>query len=587
MSSGTLLELATGEGKSLVIAALATIKALQGIKIEVACSSSILAMRDQNEWKSFFDVFGLKSSVISNISRSMVREVYECDIVYGTVHDFSADVLKQEFDGQTTRSKRQFECLIIDEVDNMTIDNCLQQTLLSSKATGMHHLNSLFIKIWQHVIGFFPLPDEVGFFNSPQFFVTGIQSLLNLEVSGESRDNDKKADESLLDGFFGILSIISKDGKFTSFDKIEHAYKKSESRDQFMKNCRDIIKEELTSNEEFSFERNICNILTDTFEIDANIYVIDENNWPKRFYKSQTSSNKMIIFPNGDIALYFSKKETEELIQKEVLKVLDQERTLIPTYLHPHVRKMTPKFIENAFLVAYSFNEGEHYKISKSLDANGSDDAQYDSAISVDFISTGMLQKNMKYSGGIQQFLEMKHQLAMSEVTLTTNFISNFCFYQRYNTIFGLTGTLGNEADKVFLQEELDLNSFTVPSHKESRIRYCPILIEETEELWRTQVIENAVAVASSGQAVLIICNDMNTAEAFNEYLLKITKYEEKKIVCYWMDDVHKLPDKVKSKYNDLEKHILNYIYFRQLTLAILSLPRHWQAEELISKSQI
>lgn len=531
---------------------MAVIKALKGIKVDIACSSSILANRDEKDWRAFFDYFGLKSSVISCKSKSKVKENYECNIVYGTVHDFTADVLKQEFDGKTTRSKRQFECLIIDEVDNLTIDNCLHQTLLSSKATGMHHLNSLFVRIWQHVIGFYPLPEDNGFFNSPQFFINGIQSLLNLEAP-ESEDKSKTSDENFFDGFFGILSIIDEKGQFKSFTKVKEAYENSESKEQFMEECKEIIKQEFTSNEECSFEKKICEILKEVFEIDANIYVIDENNFPKQIHKSRKLESKIIIFPNGNLALFFTRPEAIEIIQKEVLKILNEtdKTILIPTYLHTHVKKMTPKFIENAFLVAYSFNEGEHYKISKSLDANGSDNVQYDSAISVDLISTGMLQKNMKYSGGIQQFLEMKHQLAMSEVTLTTNFMSNFCFYLRYKGIYGLTGTLGTEADKEFLHEKLELDSYMIPSHKESRIRYCPILIKETDELWKNQVTEDAVAVAQSGQAVLLICNDMNTAEGFHKHLHDQTKYKSEKIISYWMDDVHNLPDKVnflKSK---------------------------------------
>ena len=550
VSKGTLLDLATGEGKSLVIAAMATIKALKGIKVDIACSSSILATRDESEWKPFYEYFGLKSSVSTScLSRTKVKEVYESDVVYGTVHSFSADVLKQEFEGNTTRNKRGFECLIIDEVDNLTIDNCLQQTLLSSRATGMHHLNSLLIRIWQIVIGFFPLPDNKGFFNSPQFFVNGIESILALNVAPkeEAEEKNENADMSFLDGFFGILLRIAEDGKVQSMDKIKSAFEMSDSKAQFMKDCKEIIQEEFTSDEEFSFEIKISKILKETFEIDADFYVMDENNWPRQIHYSKTAENKMIIFPNGEIALFLTRKETEEEIEKKVLNIFDDtEKPLIPTYLHTHAKKMIPKFIGNALLVAYSFAEGEHYKISKSLEANGSDDTQFDSAISVDLISTGMLQKNMKYSGGIQQFLELKHQLALSEVTLTTNFMSNFCFYQRFRSMFGLTGTLGNESDKVFLKEKLHLSCVTVPSHKESRIRFCPTLIKETEELWKTQVIEDAIAVAKSGQAVLIICNDMNTAKSVTEQL-RIYKYEDNKIFKYWRDDTQKLPDKVNK----------------------------------------
>ena len=57
-NQGVLLQIATGEGKSTITALLATIKALQGHNVDVITSSSILAERDVDERKSFFDMFG-------------------------------------------------------------------------------------------------------------------------------------------------------------------------------------------------------------------------------------------------------------------------------------------------------------------------------------------------------------------------------------------------------------------------------------------------------------------------------------------------------------------------------------------------
>lgn len=73
------------------------------------------------------------------------------------MHDFTADVLKQEFDGKQTRGFRRFKSVIVDEVDHLTLDNCLSQTYLSHNARGMHHMNTVLTIIWQHVLGFLPV----------------------------------------------------------------------------------------------------------------------------------------------------------------------------------------------------------------------------------------------------------------------------------------------------------------------------------------------------------------------------------------------------------------------------------------------
>ena len=64
MSRGQLLELATGEGKTLVIATYAIIKSMvnRGRQLDIACSSSILAERDELECRAFYQYFGLSSS---------------------------------------------------------------------------------------------------------------------------------------------------------------------------------------------------------------------------------------------------------------------------------------------------------------------------------------------------------------------------------------------------------------------------------------------------------------------------------------------------------------------------------------------
>ena len=46
----------------------------------------------------------------------------------------------------------------------------------------------------------------------------------------------------------------------------------------------------------------------------------------------------------------------------------------------------------------------------------------------------------------LQQFLEMKHGLPRSPLSLITNFLSNIDFFARYgNNIVGVSGTLGND----------------------------------------------------------------------------------------------------------------------------------------------
>ena len=56
---GTLSQISTGEGKSLIVAMLAVVQGLGGKKVDIMTSSEILAKRDASEKESFYKLFGL------------------------------------------------------------------------------------------------------------------------------------------------------------------------------------------------------------------------------------------------------------------------------------------------------------------------------------------------------------------------------------------------------------------------------------------------------------------------------------------------------------------------------------------------
>uniref|UniRef100_A0A915D9W5 Chloroplast protein-transporting ATPase n=1 Tax=Ditylenchus dipsaci TaxID=166011 RepID=A0A915D9W5_9BILA len=66
---GRLVQVATGEGKSTICAMLAVILALKGEFVDVVSSSPVLATRDANERRKFFEMFALTVDHNSNDRR--------------------------------------------------------------------------------------------------------------------------------------------------------------------------------------------------------------------------------------------------------------------------------------------------------------------------------------------------------------------------------------------------------------------------------------------------------------------------------------------------------------------------------------
>ena len=58
-------------------------------------------------------------------------------------------------------------------------------------------------------------------------------------------------------------------------------------------------------------------------------------------------------------------------------------------------------------------------------------------------------------------------------------------------------------------------------------------------------VVENAIFVAKAGQAVLLVCKDMNTSEEVYRQIVEVHNYNRNKVQTYWRDDTQKLDKKV------------------------------------------
>ncbi|KAJ1212504.1 hypothetical protein NDU88_000159 [Pleurodeles waltl] len=159
--SGCLLEIFTGEGKSTIVARLALINAIRGKKVDVITSSPVLARHDQEEWSKLYKMFDVSCSVVppqgldectdSRESDKLIKKAYAADVVYSTVGNFAADILRQEFEKCKTRGDRTFDIAIVDEVDYMTLDSGVHVTYLSHAATGMRHLEQLLAAIWSKI----------------------------------------------------------------------------------------------------------------------------------------------------------------------------------------------------------------------------------------------------------------------------------------------------------------------------------------------------------------------------------------------------------------------------------------------------
>uniref|UniRef100_A0A914VT58 Chloroplast protein-transporting ATPase n=1 Tax=Plectus sambesii TaxID=2011161 RepID=A0A914VT58_9BILA len=147
-----LEQVSTGEGKSLIVATLAIIKVLSDEKVDIITSSTVLARRDAEENKDIYGLFDI--SVAHNCSEDFQKrsEAYtNHSVVYGEISSFQRDYLLDRFYSKNIIGNRNFENVIVDEVDSMLLDKGNNVLYLSHEIAGFDKLEAIYLFIWQIV----------------------------------------------------------------------------------------------------------------------------------------------------------------------------------------------------------------------------------------------------------------------------------------------------------------------------------------------------------------------------------------------------------------------------------------------------
>ena len=129
-----IAEMATGEGKTLVSTCPLYLNALTGRNCQLITVNDYLARRDSEWMGHLFRFLGLTVGCIQNsMDPQTRREMYGCNITYGTASEFGFDYLRDN--GMTSRKEDQVQrdhyFCIIDEVDSVLVDEARTPLIIS------------------------------------------------------------------------------------------------------------------------------------------------------------------------------------------------------------------------------------------------------------------------------------------------------------------------------------------------------------------------------------------------------------------------------------------------------------------------
>ena len=133
LNEGSISEMGTGEGKTLVATLPAYLNALDGKGVHIVTVNDYLATRDAEWMGKVFSFLGLQvGTAISGMSSEEKKAAYACDITYATNNELGFDYLRDNMAfSQEQKTQKALNYAIIDEVDSILIDEARTPLVIS------------------------------------------------------------------------------------------------------------------------------------------------------------------------------------------------------------------------------------------------------------------------------------------------------------------------------------------------------------------------------------------------------------------------------------------------------------------------
>lgn len=135
---GVVVEMKTGEGKTLTVGLAAAIAAASKQGVHVATVNPYLAQRDAETLEPLFSFLGLLVGVtLPGQTNDEKRAAYACDITYGVHSELGFDYLRDHLIGRNEdKVQRGLAFAIVDEADSILIDEARTPLVISQPASS-------------------------------------------------------------------------------------------------------------------------------------------------------------------------------------------------------------------------------------------------------------------------------------------------------------------------------------------------------------------------------------------------------------------------------------------------------------------
>ena len=469
---GKISEMATGEGKTLVSTLPLYLNALTGRNTQLVTVNDYLARRDSEWMGHIYSFLGVTVGCIQQqMAPDLRREMYGCDITYGTASEFGFDYLRDN--GMATRKEdqvqRDYWFCIVDEIDSILVDEARTPLIISGPA---------------------PIEREQPFSRllPPVAQLVNDQTRLCIKIITEARellekptatDDDKAiAAQKMLQVKMGhpknkqLLRLMENGAWRKLLDKTETDLNSDMNKDELYK-----LKEDL-------------------------LYVIDE----RQHQADLTEIGRNKLRPDNPDAFMLPDLATEFIdIEKE--------------------GRYTPEVREEKKLAAqtrYAAVSEDIHAISQLLRAYSlyERDVEYvvqEGKVMIVDENTGRVMPGRRWSDGLHQAVEAKEGVVIERETRTYATITIQNYFRLYEKLAGMTGTAETEAME--FNDIYRLSVQVIPTNKP-----C-IRVDKNDCIFKTRrdkytaVVKEIEAANKRGQPVLVGTVTVESSEFLSRML--------------------------------------------------------------------
>ncbi len=466
---GSIAEMATGEGKTLVATLPVFLNALAGKGVHVVTVNDYLSKRD-SEWMGPLYMFhGLSVDCIDKHepNSDARKRAYNCDITFGTNNEFGFDYLRDNMAVHMhDLVQRKHHYAIVDEVDSVLIDDARTPLIISGPVAKAEDD--------EQYMEFRPYVENL--YQKQRNLVNQVLNEAKKAIAAGKMDEGGMLLYRAYKGlpkYQPLIKFLSEQGMKALMQKAENFYMQDNESQMH------IVTDELyfvISEQQHSVD------MTDKGH-DALANAVSD---PDFFVLPDMGSKIADIKKNEDLTPEQKQEEQDKLMEEYSLK---SER------VHTMIQ----------LLKAYAmFQKDVDYIV-------------IDNKVKIVDEQTGRIMEGRRWSDGLHQAVEAKENVKVEAATQTFATITLQNYFRMYHKLAGMTGTAETEAGEFWSIYKLDV--VVIPTNRPVIRDDQDDLIYKTKKAKYMAVINKVQELTEKGRPVLVGTTDVETSELLSRML--------------------------------------------------------------------